>query len=45
MIFVMLVSWANTQDCHFPVHRVVWKKPLIYYILIFGYLWLLVCLV
>jgi hypothetical protein len=26
MIFVMLVSWANTPDCHFPVHRVVRKK-------------------
>jgi hypothetical protein len=43
--FVMLVSWVNTPDCHFPVHRVVRKKPLIYYILIFGHLWLLVCLV
>jgi hypothetical protein len=29
----------------FPVHRVVWKKPLIYYIFIFGHLWLLVCLI
>jgi hypothetical protein len=45
MIFVMLVSWANTPDCHFPVHRVERKKPLIYYILIFGHLRLLVCLV
>jgi hypothetical protein len=45
MIFVMLVSWANTPDCLFPVHRVVRKKPLIYYILIFGHLRLLVCLV
>jgi hypothetical protein len=45
MIFVMLVSWANTPDCHFPVHRVMWKKLLIYYILIFGHLRLLVCLV
>jgi hypothetical protein len=26
MIFVMLVSWENTPDCHFPVHRVVRKK-------------------
>jgi hypothetical protein len=43
--FIMLVSWANTPDCHFPVHRVVRKKPLIYYILIFGHLRLLVCLV
>jgi hypothetical protein len=45
MIFVMLVSWANTPDCLFSVQRVVQKKPLIYYILIFGHLWLLVCLV
>ena len=45
MIFVMLVSWANRPDCHFLVHRVVRKKPLIYYILIFGHLQLLVCLV
>jgi hypothetical protein len=45
MIFVMLVSWANTPDCHFLVHRVVRKKPFIYYILIFGHLRLLVCLV
>jgi hypothetical protein len=45
MIFVMLVSWANTPDCHFPVHRVVRKKPLIYYILIFGHLRLLVHLI
>jgi hypothetical protein len=44
MIFVMPVSWANTPDCLFPVHRVVRKKPLIYYILIFGHLRLLVCL-
>jgi hypothetical protein len=29
MIFVMLVSWANTPDCLFPVHRVMRKKPLI----------------
>jgi hypothetical protein len=29
----------------FSVHRVVWKKPLFYYILIFGHLPLLVCLV
>jgi hypothetical protein len=43
--FIMLVSWANTSDCHFLVHRVVRKKPLIYYILIFGHLRLLVCLV
>jgi hypothetical protein len=43
--FVMLISWTNTPDCHFPVHRVVRKKPLIYYILIFGHLRLLVCLV
>jgi hypothetical protein len=26
MIFVMLVSWANSPDCLFPVHRVVRKK-------------------
>jgi hypothetical protein len=45
MTFVMLVSWASTPDCHFLVHRVVRKKPLIYYFLIFGHLWLLVCLV
>jgi hypothetical protein len=44
MIFVMLVSWANTLDCLFSVHRVARKKPLIYYILIFGHLRLLVCL-
>jgi hypothetical protein len=45
MIFVMLVSWANTPDCLYPVHRVMQKRHLIYYILIFGYLRLLVCLV
>jgi hypothetical protein len=45
MIFFMLVSWANTPYCFFPVHRVVRKKALIYYILIFGHLRLLVCLV
>jgi hypothetical protein len=45
MIFVMLVSWSNTPGCHFPVHRVMRKKPLIYYILIFEYLRLLVCLI
>jgi hypothetical protein len=43
--FCILVSWANTPDCLFLVHRVVWKKSLIYYILIFGHLRLLVCLV
>jgi hypothetical protein len=45
MIFIMLVSWANTPDYLSPVHRVVRKKPLIYYILIFGHLWLVVYLV
>jgi hypothetical protein len=43
MIFGMHVSWANTPGYPFLAHRIVQNILLILYILIFGFLLLLVC--